>query len=182
MPSRRRRASSPTPAVPDSVDRVVSEWAAELPELAVEPIEIITRVGLLRTWFDDELAEVFARFELTMADFTVIAALRRSGEPFEMPQAALMTRLGLTSGTVSVRLQRLQDMGVVTRSPSPDDARGVRVRLTAKGLDLFAAVAPSHLANEDRLLSALTGQERAQLAGLLRKLLVGFIHWSSNHL
>ena len=87
-----------------------------------------------------------------------------------------MGRLGLTSGTVSVRLTRLGGKGVVGRGPSPDDARGTQVTLTAKGLAPFDEVAPVNLATEDLLLSALTDDERGRLAGLLRKVLVGFEH------
>jgi DNA-binding MarR family transcriptional regulator len=164
------------PALPDTVDRVVAEWAAERPDLDVSPIEVVARVGRLRARFDDELAGLFGRFDLTAADFTVIAALRRAGAPYRLPQSALMGRLGLTSGTISVRLTRLVGKGVVDRTPSPDDARGTLVTLTAKGSALFDEVAPAHLAGEDVLLSALTPAEREQLAGLLRKLLGGFEH------
>jgi DNA-binding MarR family transcriptional regulator len=162
--------------VEDVVDRVVREWAAELPDLPVAPIEVVTRVGRLRARFDDELAGLFARFDLSAADFAVIAALRRAGSPYRLPQSVLMTRLGLTSGTISVRLTRLVAKDVVERSPSPDDARGTLITLTGKGLRLFDDVAPAHLENEDLLLSALTADEREQLAGLLRKLLIGFEH------
>jgi DNA-binding MarR family transcriptional regulator len=162
--------------VPDSVDRIVAEWHAERPDLPVAPIEVITRLGRVRTRIDDELAAVFAGYDLSPADFTVIAALRRAGAPHALVQSALMARLGLTSGTVSVRLGRLEGKGIVTRSPSSDDARGVLVTLTDKGAQLFDRVAPAHLRNEDVLLSALTDAERDQLAGLLRKLLVGFEH------
>ncbi len=164
------------PPVPDVVDRVIGEWAVQAPGLDVAPIGIVTRVGRLRARFDDELAALFARHDLSAADFTVVAALRRAGPPYRLPQSALTGRLGLTSGTVSVRLTRLVGKDVVTRTPSPDDARGTVVTLTAKGLRLFDEVAPAHLANEEVLLSALTDEEREQLAGLLRKLLVGFEH------
>jgi DNA-binding MarR family transcriptional regulator len=158
------------------VDRIVAEWRVERPDLAVAPIEVITRLGRVRTRIDDELAAVFAGYDLSPADFTVVAALRRAGQPYVLAQSVLMARLGLTSGTVSVRLGRLEGKGVVTRSPSSDDARGVLVTLTDKGVQLFDRVAPVHLRNEDVLLSALTDAERDQLAGLLRKLLVGFEH------
>ena len=102
---------------------------------------------------------VFAGYDLSPADFTVIAALRRAGQPYVLAQSVLMARLGLTSGTVSVRLGRLEGKGVVTRSPSSDDARGVLVTLTDKGAQLFDRVAPVHLRNEDVLLSALTDAE-----------------------
>jgi DNA-binding MarR family transcriptional regulator len=108
---------------------------------------------------------------LTAADFQVIVTLRRAGAPFRMPQSRLMEGLGLTSGTVSVRLDRLVRLGIVTREPDPDNGRSTLVQLTADGLRLFEAAAPAHLANEDRLLSALSPAERQSLADLLRRLL-----------
>jgi predicted dinucleotide-binding enzyme len=59
--------------------------------------------------------------------------------------------------------------GIVSREPDPASARSSLVRLTGKGLRLFDEVAPAHLANEDRLLSALVPAERQQLADLLRR-------------
>jgi DNA-binding MarR family transcriptional regulator len=84
-----------------------------------------------------------------------------------MPQARLMTALGLTSGTISVRVDRLLCRGVVTRESDDTDARVTRIRLTGEGLRLFDEIAPVHLANEDRLLSALDDDERDALAGLV---------------
>ena len=155
----------------DSVDRVLADWARERPDLDFTPVGVITRLARLRVYLDAELAAVFAQFGLTAADFLVIVTLRRSGAPYRMPQARLMEALGLTSGTVSVRLDRLERQGIVTREPDPASARASLVRLTATGLALFDQVAPVHRANEDRLLAALTGDERLALAGLLRRLL-----------
>lgn len=165
----------------DSVDAIMAEWAVERPDLPVAPAAIITRLQRVRSRFDEELAAVFARFDLSPADFMVIAALRRAGHPFTMSQTNLMGRLGLTSGTVSIRLARLETKGVVTRCPSASDNRAVLVTLTERGRSLFDQVAPEHLANEDNLLSALTDDEREQLSALLRKLLVGFEHDATHH-
>ncbi|MCY7342633.1 MAG: hypothetical protein LH603_12505 [Pseudonocardia sp.] len=41
--------------VPDVVDRVVRDWATEIPGLPVGPIEIVARIGRLRSCLDDEL-------------------------------------------------------------------------------------------------------------------------------
>ncbi len=78
-----------------------------------------------------------------------------------------MDALQLTEGTISVHIDRLQHDGLVARSPDPHDQRGVLVRLTSAGEQLFERVAPIHLANEDRLLSALDAEQREQLAALL---------------
>ena len=158
----------------DEVDRVLADWAGQRPDLDFTPVGVVTRLSRLRGYLDAELAGVFARFGLTSADFLVIVSLRRGGPPYRMPQARLMDALGLTSGTVSVRLDRLEKNGIVAREPDPASARGSLVQLTGEGLELFDRVAPVHLANEDRLLSALSPAEREVLAGLLRRLLSSF--------
>jgi len=158
----------------DGVDQLLLDWARERPDLDFTPVGVITRLARARTYLDAELRAVFARFGLTAADFAVVITLRRSGPPYAMPQARLMDALGLTSGTVSVRLDRLEHSQVVSREPDPASARSSLVRLTDKGLRLFDDIAPVHLANEDRLLSALSPAERQDLADLLRRLLAGF--------
>jgi DNA-binding MarR family transcriptional regulator len=158
----------------DSIDHVLADWARERPDLDFTPVGVINRLARVRSYLDAALAEVFAQFGLTAADFIVIVTLRRAGSPYRMPQARLMDALGLTSGTVSVRLDRLERAGVVTRAPDPASTRGSLVQLTGKGLALFDQAAPVHLANEDRLLSALSDAERLALADLLRRLLASF--------
>jgi DNA-binding MarR family transcriptional regulator len=160
--------------VPDSIDQLLADWARERPDLDFSPVGIVNRLGRVRAHLDAALLELFRRFDLTSADFRVIVALRRAGSPYQLPQARLMTQLALTSGTISVRVDRLAKRGIVSRQADPDDKRGQRIRLTADGLRLFDEIAPLHLANEDRLLSSLTPDERATLAQLLRKLLVSF--------
>lgn len=164
------------PTERDSVDEILEQWLAERPDLDFAPVGIVTRLARVRAHLDAEVSALFKRYGLSPADFQVIVALRRSGAPFSMPQARLMTQLSLTSGTVSVRVDRLAKTGVVVRKPDPADARVAQVRLTDKGLSLFDELAPAHLANEDRLLSALSTDDRTALAGLLRKLLASLEH------
>ena len=158
----------------DSIARLLADWARERPDLDFSPVGVINRLGRVREHIDSALLQVFRAFGLTAADFRVIVTLRRVGSPYELPQARLMTQLALTSGIISLRVDRLAKRGIITREPDPDDKRGQRVRLTAEGLRLFDKIAPLHLANEDRLLSSLTHDERARLAWLLSKLLVSF--------
>lgn len=158
----------------DHVDWVIAGWQEERPDLDVAPIAVITRLERLQSYLRAEIATLFERFGLTGPSFAVIATLRRAGAPYQLSQRALMDALQLTGGTVSVRIDRLERDGIVERLPDPHDQRGVLVRLTEKGERLFDQVAPLHLANEDRLLSALTAQQREQLAALLRILLLSF--------
>ena len=158
----------------DDVDHLLMQWYEQRPDLDFTPVVSVTRLARVRSYLDADLAAVNARYNLSGADFLVIITLRRGGPPFAMPQARLMDALGLTSGTVSVRLDRLEKAGIVTRQPDPASARGSLVQLTARGLELFDQAVPAHLANEDRLLSALNDTERQTLADLLRRLHASF--------
>jgi DNA-binding MarR family transcriptional regulator len=160
--------------VPDSVDQILADWERERPDLDFSPVGVVTRLARVRSHLDAGQLQVFRSFDLSPADFRVIVALRRAGPPYELPQARLMTQLALTSGTISLRVDRLSKRGIVTREADPDDRRGQRIRLSATGLRLFDQITPLHLANEDRLLSGLSDAERGTLARLLRKLLASF--------
>jgi DNA-binding MarR family transcriptional regulator len=158
----------------DHTDWILEGWAHERPDLDVSSVAIINRLGLLQSYLHAEIGAVFERFGLTGPSFAVITTLRRVGVPYQLSQRALMDALQLTSGTISVRIDRLVQDGLVERLPDPNDQRGVLVRLMEKGTKLFDQVAPVHLANEDRLLSALTAEQREHLSSLLRILLLSF--------
>lgn len=164
----------PDEAARDAVDGMVAAWARERPDLDTAPAAIVGRIGRLGWYFDVALERTFRRFGLTRAAFDVLAALRRTGLPYRLPQKVLMGALMRTSGTTSFRIDRLESQGLVRREPDPDDGRGVFVALTKKGLRLIDLVAPAHLANEGQLLAALSTAERTTLVTLLRKLLLSF--------
>jgi len=73
---------------------------------------------------------------------------------------------------MSSRVDRLERAGLVRRSPDLRDKRGALVTLTEKGRRRFEAAAPAHLANENRMLAALSRRERDLLISLLRRLLL----------
>jgi DNA-binding MarR family transcriptional regulator len=113
---------------------------------------------------------VFERFGIRGADFAVLATLVRLGDA-RVTQRRRGIELGISPGTVSLRVDRLVRRGLLRRGPDPDDARGALVSLTEPGTELFEASAPEHLANARALLAGLTKPERQQLGELLGKLL-----------
>jgi DNA-binding MarR family transcriptional regulator len=153
----------------DSVDRLLASWGAVRPDLDLSPVAIVARLGRLRRAIEAELETVYAEHGLTGADFSALVTLRRLGGA--VPQTELMRELGLTSGTVSVRVERLASRGLVETEPK---GRITRVRLTKAGAELFERVTPAHVSTEERLLAALEPAEREQLEALLRRLLVSF--------
>jgi DNA-binding MarR family transcriptional regulator len=158
----------------DSVDALLESWRGQRPDLDFAPIGVITRLGRLRGHLDTAIEAVFAPYGLGSSDFAVLVTLARIGDESGISQRRLMDELGLTSGTISVRMDRLVEEGLVERRPDPESKRTTLITLTAHGRDVFERVVPAHLDNERRLLAALTDDERALLAGLLRTLLVEF--------
>lgn len=156
--------------VEDSIAGVIGGWRATRPELKVEPIAITARLARLQAVLSPRLETVFARFGVRGADFAVIATLVRLTDP-SVSQRRLASELGLSAGTMSLRIDRLVKRGLVERSPDPRDGRGARVSLTDFGHELFEACAPEHLANARELLAGLSEPERDQLGQLLGKLL-----------
>jgi DNA-binding MarR family transcriptional regulator len=158
----------------DSVDRLITSWQRVRPDLDILPVGIVARLGRVRGYIDVELERVFSRYQLGGPDFSVLVTLARLNEPGGVPQRRLMDELGLTSGTVSVRMDRLAELGLVTRAADPRDKRNTRISLSDHGRELFERVAPAHLENERRLLSSLSEAEADLLASLLRKLLLEY--------
>jgi DNA-binding MarR family transcriptional regulator len=167
-------AQSNRTAPRDSVDALMASWMEGHPDLDLEPLGVIARLERVRTHIDQELGALFTEHGLSPASFSALVTLVRLGGDRGVSQRALMDELGLTSGTVSVRVDRLIEAGLVERRPDPEQKRNVLVSLTAKGRDLVERVIPAHLANERRLLASLSEDERTLLSGLLRKMLVEF--------
>lgn len=155
----------------DHVDQVRAQWAAVRPDLDTSPIAVIARLGRATAYTDTGINAGLAEFGLTREAWDVLASLRRTGPPHRLSPTQLYQALMRSSGAMTHRLTSIERAGLIKRVADPDDGRSVLVELTRKGVRLVDRVAPLHLANEQRLLAALTEDERQKLAELLRKLL-----------
>jgi len=157
---------------PDAVDRITAQWRHERPDLDPAPMGVIGRISRIAAVAQRELEKVFADYDLTGADFDVLATLRRSGAPYRLTPGELSRSTMVTSGGMTKRLDRLESTGMIRREPDPRDRRGKLIALTPRGRDLVDHAVEAHLENEERLLSKLPAARRRELAGLLRELLL----------
>ena len=153
---------------------MLAEWAQVRGDRDLTPVSVIARLGRTTAYIDAAINARLAEFGLSRASWDVLASLRRSGPPYRLSPTQLYQALMRTSGAMTHRLYRLERAGLITRLPDPADGRGLLVELTPEGLELVDHVTPSHLDNERSLLAALSGEDRDQLANLLRKMLVAF--------
>jgi len=157
----------------DHVDLVLAEWRQEQPRLDTSPVAVVARIGRAGSLLDRGLNANFARFGLNRSSWDVLASLRRVGAPYRRSPTELYRALMRTSGGMTHLVDRLERDGLVERVADPEDRRGLLVGLTRKGRALVTRVGSSHLETERRMLAALTAEEQAELARLLRKLLIG---------
>ncbi len=158
----------------DEVDRLVAAWQRERPDLDVSPLEVLSRVSRLARHLDRARRTAFAEHRLEAWEFDVLAALRRAGEPYELSPGQLLTRTLVTSGTMTNRIDRLAERGLVRRRPDPEDRRGVLVTLTAEGRALVDAALTDLLAQEREILARLPDADQHRLADLLRTVVAPF--------
>ena len=152
----------------DHVGRIIAQWGEQRPDLDVSPMGLIGRLHRLAARLNEELRPVFAEAGLGDGDFDVLAALRRSGPEHALTPGELGATTMVTSGAITKRIDRLERADLVTRTVSDTDARSRRVALTAKGLRLVDDLLERHVANEHRLVSGFSAEERQQLADLLQ--------------
>ncbi len=160
----------------DYVDEVMDTWRAVRPDLDTRSVAVVSRI--LRT-----AQEIQVRLDALVGsdprlshkgDLDTLTALRRSGagKPLSPTQLAQVGQL--TSGGMTNRLDRLEDAGLITRIPHPDDRRSVLVSLTNAGAELADEAFAATLSTQTQLLSPLNAAELSELAAALKRLLLSF--------
>lgn len=158
----------------DAVDEILAQWQRERPDLDVSPMGTIGRMTRLAKHLQGAIGDIFAKFGLNPGEFDVLATLRRSGQPYQLSPTMLYHAMMVSSGTMTHRIDRLEQAELVERIADPNDRRGTLIQLTDKGFDLIEQTLEAHVANEHLLLSVLEQSELDALTQLLRKLLNSF--------
>ncbi|TMQ90043.1 MarR family transcriptional regulator [Actinomadura soli] len=155
----------------DAVDAILAQWERERPDLDTSPMGVFGRISRAQRLLGRELKDFFAAHGLEGWEFDVLATLRRHGAPYELTAGGLLRAAMVTSGAITNRIDRMEAKGLVERVRDAGDRRSVRIRLTARGLEVVDELVGLHIANEERLLAGLGAAERERLEGALRTLL-----------
>ena len=156
----------------DEVDRLIAAWKRERPDLDLSPLAVLSRITRIARHLDIARRDAFG--DLENWGFDVLAALRRAGEPHQLSPGQLMQETLVTSGTMTNRLDRLEELQLITREPDPSDGRGSLVTLTRAGMRAVDSAMEDLLENERELSQNLSVKEREVLADLLSKLVTEF--------
>ncbi|MCZ4499966.1 MAG: transcriptional regulator, MarR family [Marmoricola sp.] len=155
----------------DEVDQLVLAWRRERDDLDLAPVEVFSRISRLARLLDLARRDAFTVQSIEPWEFDVLAALRRAGAPYQLSPGQLLKETMVTSGTMTNRIDRLTERGLVERFPDPRDRRGVLVGLTTTGRSAVDGAFETLIATERELLGELSATERKQLATLLKRLM-----------
>lgn len=145
---------------------------AELPGVDASVEAARQRILGIARLLERSLASIAARYELTLGDWEALSALQRSNAPYERSPKELAQALGVTSGTMSVRIERLTHAGLVEPGAARRDGRSRPIRLTERGRERWGNATDARTAIEQRLVGeALSAEELEQLNPLLAKVL-----------
>src|SRR5215467_8915112 len=98
-----------------------------------------------------------SELEMCGSDFAVLEALLHRGA---LPVNEIGKKVLLTSGSITVAIDRLEEKRLVQRRASPDDRRAKIVHLTGEGKKLITRAYNEHAADMEELAAGLSASER----------------------
>ena len=127
---------------------------ARIQKSAMSALHLLHRAGQRA---DELFADQVGQSDLTPRQFAVLRAVTMAEEP---SQTDLVETTGIDRSTLADIVRRLVERGLVQRKRTRRDARMYAVRLTANGQAALKSAEPAAKKTDERLLSALSMQER----------------------
>lgn len=152
------------------MDSILAQWRRERPDLDTSVMAVCGDLWRAADRVRDGVSANLAGDELDLAGFDVLLTLRRQGRGRALSPSELAQDMMISTSAMTNRLDRLQKRGLIERQADPADRRALRIVLTEAGFALADRIVVSHVATEERLVSALSGEERAELRRLLAKI------------
>ena len=108
-----------------------------------------------------------AEARLGLSDFAALEALLHKG-PLTITE--IQAKVPLASGSMTAAVDRLERKGLVNRRAAPSDRRAKVLELTPEGKRVVEAAFRRHAVELEAVMAILSGTEKRQLYGLLKKL------------
>nr|WP_092068956.1 MarR family transcriptional regulator [Dendrosporobacter quercicolus]NSL47291.1 MarR family transcriptional regulator [Dendrosporobacter quercicolus DSM 1736]SDL84016.1 transcriptional regulator, MarR family [Dendrosporobacter quercicolus] len=112
-------------------------------------------------------SSVIRSSDLTVAEAHAIEILGTYGQ---MNMRSLAQKSGVTTGTTTVTVDRLEKKAYATREPVKEDRRVFLITLTEKGRQAFEEHHQYHTKLTEQVMTALSEEESEQLVKLLKKI------------
>ena len=121
---------------------------------------LVIGTTLLFDRLDDDLRR---EFDISLVEYEIL--VRLSERDGQMRMAALADALAHSRSRVTHTVTRMEKQGLVQRSSSPEDGRGILATLTPQGRELLENAAPAHVAGVRRYLVDLCSDDDFDAVG-----------------
>lgn len=148
-------AAGSIPADDSPLNRLVSQWERERPDLDPAPMRVFGLVARAHTLSTEYLNNLLSDRGLNRGTFDVLSALRRAGKPHSLTPKQLSQSLMLSGAGMTGRLDRLESMSLVMRKPDSQDRRSLHIELTDKGRALIDSLIPEFVAGQHQIINQL---------------------------
>lgn len=155
----------------DWIDELARGWERDFSDLELSSLPPLIRLVRLTSVVERFQRDVLEPFELTAADYSVLALLQSAGRPYALKPSQLYGQLRRSSGGMTKILKRLEGAGFVARQADPEDARSVRVALTSRGLAVHERVFRAFVAASNRVLNGLSDSQKGEIDHSLKRML-----------
>lgn len=155
----------------DIVDELLFQWREERPDLDVSALGIAIRIEMLAKKLNRHTSNSLATVGLKNWEYDVLSALRRQGQPYQLPSTELARNSLLSAGAMTTRIDQLEEKKLVKRRPDPADRRGVLVELSGKGVKIVDQAIETRLDAADEAITSLNSAQRKSAEKSLRLLL-----------
>jgi len=158
---------SPSEAYRKDVELFVAAGGDELVQRVMSAVHGLAR--RLNQWYDGQLADL----DVSAGEWAVMSRLARDLEARGVTPGVLAEAANVAPSSMTHRLDRMVERGLVRRFTDPDNRVRVRVMLTDDGWDLFKqAIQESDMLESD-VLRPLSRADRERLAELLEQTMQG---------
>lgn len=157
----------------DWVDQHVDRWRTTFAGFDPEVEGVMVRIGAINRHVKGANTAAFEQLGVGQPEYDTLHTLLIQPEPNEATPAQLAEACHVTRAAMTSRLDRLADLGYVTRESDPLDRRRIIVRPTRAGREVWKQALELAVVSEKKTLEVLSPQEKLELNALLRKVVRG---------
>lgn len=148
----------------------LEQLARVTPGLDLDAVAACVPLLYLHRELDGALEQHYEAYGLSRGRWQLLMQLYKLAPPEGLTPAALAELTGVSRAAVTGLVDSLVEAGLVARGEVGADRRTYRVQLTPQGNAFLAARLPDHLQRMQRLMQALTPDERKVFVELVKKL------------
>ncbi|MEY4360901.1 MAG: hypothetical protein RL391_207 [Actinomycetota bacterium] len=157
----------------DILEDTISTWTQQRPDLDFDGMTLILKMGAVVRQMTESLRTEFEGLGITVAEFDVLATLRRTGPDSALTPSLIAEVAMVKPSGLSHRLNRLEAAGLIERTLDPDDRRSSLVRITSAGRRVVDRAVEIVVVKKNTCCSALDDHQRRSLQSLLDLLIDG---------